>query len=109
MPEPYIGIADETNLTGIGDNQRSPFSHRVLHFESDDRMGGGSVGTNGENAGSLTDFYNRVGHCSATEGGGQTGHRGAMSETGTVIDIIRPQHRPREFLDNIVVLVSTAC
>ena len=51
------------------------------------------------------DIVHRVGHGARTEGGGQTGHGAGVSETGAVVDVVRPDHLPREFVHQIVFFV----
>ena len=54
----------------------------------------------------LANILNIVGLSAAAECGGQTGHRRGMSNPGTVIDVVGPQHRPSKFLSNIVVFIA---
>ena len=56
------------------------------------------VRANDKNAVSVSKFRDGVGHGTAAERCGQTGHGGGMSETGTVVYIIGTYHRPRQFL-----------
>jgi len=65
------------------------------------------ITANNQNAGSLTDLANRIGHSTAAEGGGQTGHRRGVSETGTMVDIIGTHYHTSELLGQIILLVGT--
>jgi hypothetical protein len=50
----------------------------------------------------VLEFTNAVGHCARTEAGRQTGDRGGVSCSGTVIDIVGLDHRPGEFGDSVL-------
>ena len=54
----------------------------------------------------IFNFVNGVRHRSAAEGGRQPGDRRGVSETGAVINIVRADHRAREFLQEIVFLIG---
>ena len=54
----------------------------------------------------LFDVPDGVGHGTASERCGQTGHSGRVSETRAVIDIVGSDHRPCEFLGKVVFLVG---
>jgi len=54
----------------------------------------------------LFNIRNGIGHCATAECGGQTGHRGAVSEPGAVIHIIGFKHRAGQFLGQIVFLIG---
>ena len=69
-------------------------------------MGFSGVGANSQDAGGIANLADRVSHRSAAERGDQTGHRGGMSETGTVVNVVLTEYYPSEFLDGIVVLVG---
>ena len=47
-----------------------------------------------------------VGHRPASKRDGQTGHRGSVSESGAVIDIVGSDRCPHEFLHQIVFFVG---
>ena len=66
----------------------------------------GGVGAGDENHVGVGDVADGVGHCSTSKRGGQTGHRGAVSETGAVINAVGFQDRPGEFLSDVVLLVG---
>ena len=52
------------------------------------------------------DIGNGVCHGAGSECCGQTGHGGAVSETGAMIDVVGFEHRPHELLDHIIVFVG---
>ena len=64
------------------------------------------VGPGDQNGIGFFDAADGIGHCSASERGGQTGHRRAVSETGAVIDIIGLQYSPAEFIGQVVFLIA---
>ena len=51
------------------------------------------------------DIVHAIGHRARTEGGGQTGHRAGVSETGAVVYVVCPQDLPRQFVHQIVFFV----
>ena len=65
-----------------------------------------SIGAGHEQEIGIDDVGDRVGHCPGTERRGQTGHAAAVSETGAVVDVVRPDHRAGELLDEVVLLVG---
>ena len=54
----------------------------------------------------LPNLIDGIGHGTATETGGQTGHRRGMSEAGTVVQIVSLHHRAGEFLSQVILLVG---
>ncbi len=109
LAQPDVGILDEVNLPGIDDDQlRAPLADRALDLHSHDRMVLRGVASRNENQIGKLDLGNRVGHCATAECGGQTGHRDGVSESGAVIHIVRADHRPHEFLEEVVFLVGAA-
>ncbi len=66
----------------------------------------GGVGADDEEGFCLCgNIVHAVGHRARTEGGGQTGHRAGVSETGAVVYVVRPQDLPRQFVHQIVFFV----
>jgi hypothetical protein len=57
----------------------------------------GCIGTGDQNNIRFLDILDGVGHRSASERCGQTGHCGAMSEPGAMIDVVCLQHPPANF------------
>jgi hypothetical protein len=66
----------------------------------------GGVGAGDEDDVGLSDVGDGVGHRATSECCGQTGHGGAVSETGAMVDVVRLQHRPGEFVGDIVFFVG---
>ena len=66
-----------------------------------------SIASDDQDTGSFFDLTDGVGHSTAAETGGQTGHRGGMSETGTVVYIVGLHYCAGKFLSEIIFLVST--
>ena len=64
------------------------------------------VGADSQDAVGITNLTDGVGHSSAAECCGQTGHSGGVSEAGTVVNVVGAQHGSAKFLDNIVIFVS---
>ncbi len=60
-----------------------------------------------KNAVSFSEFRDGVGHGTAAERCGQTGHGGGMSEASAVVDIIGTQNRPGKLLYQVVFFVGT--
>lgn len=69
-------------------------------------MGMGGIRTDHHDAGGITQILDIVGHCTGTEGGGQTGHRWGMSNSCAVVHIIRPQHCPGKLLCHIIIFIT---
>ena len=51
-------------------------------------------------------IVHRVGHGTRAKGGRQTGDRAGVSETGAVVDVIRPDDLPRQFIHEVVFLIG---
>ena len=66
------------------------------------------IGSGNQNHLGLFNITDGVGHRSTAEGCGQTGHSGGMSEAGTVVDIVGFQHRPGEFVGDIILFIADA-
>ena len=66
----------------------------------DHRMVLGGVGAGDQDHIGVFDIGDGVRHCATSESCGQTGHGGAMSETGAMVDVVGFKHRPGEFLSN---------
>ena len=47
----------------------------------------------------------RVCHRTTSEGGDQTGHRGAVSKPGAVIDVVRSEHDAGKFLQQVILFI----
>jgi len=66
----------------------------------------GRVGSGDQNGIGFFNTTNRIGHGTASECCGQTGHSGRMSETCAVIDIVGFKHRPGKFLGDVIFLIG---
>ena len=106
MSQPKVGVANQHDITRVGDDKLSPPTYCPDYLQCRYRVGFRGVGANSQNAGGLTDIVDGVGHRPTTEGCGQTGHSGGMSEPGTVVNIVGAQYRPAQFLGNVVILVG---
>ena len=54
------------------------------------------------------EFGNRIRHGTTAEGSGQTGHRGSVSETCAVVDVICTDHGAGELLQKISLFVGAS-
>ena len=100
-------ILDERDLAGLDDDELgAALADGPLHVHAHDGVILRRVGARGEDHVGKLDLVHGVRHGTAAEGGGQPGHRGAVSETRAVIDIVGPDRRPHEFLEDVVVLVG---
>ena len=106
MAQPDVGDAAEVDLSRIGYDELAALGYRFLHLQGDDWVILRGVGADGQNATGILNLLNRVGHGAAAEGCGQTGHCGSMSETGAVVDTVRPHYHTGELLEYVVILVS---
>jgi hypothetical protein len=70
-------------------------------------MASTGVAADYQDAGSVFDFVDRISHSTAAETGGQTGHRGGMSETGTVVHIVGLHYHAGELLRQIIFFIGT--
>ena len=87
-----MSIANQVNLTGIRYDELCSITCCLFYIHGDYRVSYRGVGTDSQDTTGFTDVANRVSHRPAAECGDQTGHRRGMSETGTVVYIIRTQY-----------------
>ena len=104
--QPDVSITDKFNLTGVSYNEPSALTCRLSHFHANDGVSLSGVGADSQDTTGITNITDGVGHRPAAECCDQTGHRGGMSETGTVVNIIGAQYRPGKFLNDIVLLIG---
>src|SRR4030066_625030 len=102
-----MSIVTEIDFPGIGYNEFGSVAYCFLYIVSNDRMCISGVTTDDQDAIGSFDFAHGIGHSTAAETGGQTGHRGRMSETGTVVYVICLHDHTSEFLCHIILFVST--
>jgi hypothetical protein len=68
----------------------------------------GCVGTNDQETPGVLQLSKGIGHGSASKGGSQPGHRGGVSETGTMVYMVVTENDPGEFLKNVSLFIDTA-
>ena len=104
-----VGILDEVDLPGIDHDQfGAVLADGPFDAGRDDGMVFRRVGSRRQDDIGEFDLLDGVRHCTASECGGQTGHRHGVSETGAVIDIVGADHRAHEFLEEVVFLIGAA-
>ena len=106
MLQPDVSIAHQADFKRIGDNEFGTLAGSPPDIHTYYWVSSGGVGADSQDAFGIIDILDRVGHGAAAEGGGQTGHSGGMSEAGTMVHIVGAQHRPGEFLHDVIVLVG---
>ena len=97
--------ARQVDRTRVRDDEFGAFANGAANACADDGVLFRRVRSDHQDRFGLLQIRDAVRHRARAEGGGQTGHRGGVSEPGTVIDVVRPHHRAREFLNEIVLLV----
>ena len=102
-----MGEFNHPYLPGVGNYQlRLAVSYRFHDLNANDGVALRGIGTDDEYAICMPDFIDGVGHGSAAERCDQTGHRGRMSETGAVVDVVRTDYRAGKFLQQVIFFVS---
>jgi hypothetical protein len=71
-----IALQDDGNPPRVCHHQFSASGFCTVNACSNQRMGHGGVGADDEDAVGPLDLFHGVGHCPASKGGGQPGHRG---------------------------------
>ena len=66
------------------------------------------IGAGDEDDIGLLDIGDGVCHGATSECCGQTGHGGAMSEPGAMIDVVRLEHRPGKLVGDVVFFIGDA-
>ena len=102
------GEIGQVDAARVGNDQHcAALAHRLADAHAEDGVLLGGVGADHEEGFRLVgDIVHGVGHGARAEGGGQTGHRAGVSETGAVVDVVRPYHLPGEFVHQIVFFVQ---
>ena len=102
-----IGIVGNCRSPGIDHNDGRSIVRRFVDFPHNNGVTFRCVGADDKNTVRSRKIFNRVRHGSASEGLNQT-HRGrSVSETGTMIDVIRLEARPDQLLKKIIFLIGT--
>ena len=71
----HICEGAQLDMARICHNKLGPFFFGPEYTPGNQRMAGGCIRSDNENAAGIFDFSNGVGHSATSEGGGQTGHR----------------------------------
>ena len=106
LPQMEIGEPGQGDLAGVDQEQlRSPFPG-IDDALTDEPMLGGGVGSGDQEQIRVFELINGIRHRVRTECGGQTDHRGAVPETGAMIDIVGSEGGPGHFHEEVVLLVD---
>ena len=106
MIDCHVCIAGKLNISRVCHNQFAPLFLGPHDTPCNQGMTGRGIGADDKNAAGILDFSNGVGHGTTPERGGQPGHRGRVSETGTVIHVIGADHCTGKFLRQIVFFIG---
>jgi hypothetical protein len=94
-------------LSWIQDDHLCAALFCLQNSRSDQRVPFRCIGSDDEETvGIILELWDRVRHCSAPECCSQTGYGGSVSETGAVIDIIRPDHCAGKLLQKVIFLIG---
>ena len=104
-----ICVPGELNVSWVRHDELGPFFLGSENTPGNQGMTCRCIGPDDENTPGIFDLADRIRHCSASKGGGQTGHRGCVSEASAVIDVVGADDRSREFLCQIIFLVRHFC
>lgn len=101
-----MGVLGKPGASRVDDDQLSPPVNGVEHPPGHLRMSLGGVGARDQDHLSLFDFIDGISHRAAAKGGGKTCHRGCVSESGAVVDVISLEDGAGEFLQEVVFFVG---
>ena len=68
-----------------------------------------SIRTNNQHCIDFSNTFNIIAHCSRAQDCDQTGHRGAVSVTGTMINIVGAYPLAEKFLKYIILFSGASC
>ncbi len=106
--QPEFGVVDQLDVPRIDHYQPGSAPGGALHLAADDGMRLRGVGADDEQGVVGFHLADGVRHGGASERCGQTGHRGSVSGSGTVVEIVGAHHHPDELLHQPVVFVGAA-
>jgi len=101
-----IGKTGQLDISGIGHNQLGPFFLGPEDTPGNQRMTRGCVRTCDKDTGRILNFGDGIGHGATSKCCGQTDHSGRMSEPGTVIHIVGPDHCSGKFLNQVIFFIG---
>ena len=81
----------------------------LLHTQTDYRVCFSGIRTDNQHCVYTCNTFNVVTHCTGTQHCDQTGHCGAVSVTGTVVNIIGADLKTEKFLKNIILFSGASC
>ena len=100
--------ARERDLSRVGNNHFCALLERLFYTCGGHRVALSHIGADAEKHVRFVHVREGVGHSSAADGGRQTGDRGGVSSTATIINLIRSESRTNKFLHRISRLVRRA-
>jgi len=107
LPDVDVGVLRHFDLPGIAHDEGAlPLPLLFLDEGADDGMVFSGVRADDENGVGRFDGLVIVGHGAASEGLAETRNCGAVSQMGTVVDVIGAHHLPRKALHEIVLFVG---
>ena len=106
LAQPDGGQRGQFDPAGVGNDQPGPFFQCPFNGRPDDRVVFRGVRSGDQDNLGLLDLRDGIGHGATAERRGQTGHGGAVSEPGAVIDVVGFKCGPGEFLHQIVLFVG---
>ena len=101
-----VRLRGQPDVARIDDDELRAGLHRLANLHAEDRMCFLGVGPHQQDDIAFgRDVGDRVRHCARTKCCCQTGNRGSVSNTGTVIDIVSAEGRARHLLEEVDILV----
>ena len=106
-PELEVSLRElrQPDLARVGDDERRALPHRLLDPQGEYRVRLGRVRADDEQEAVVLDLRDRVGAGSSAERPDQAVEGGSVSGRLAGVDRVRPDHRARELLDEVVLLV----
>jgi len=95
-------------VPGIDDDELGAIVYGILDKGCHHRVSLGHIAPDRDNHLGLGEILERIGHGSRTKALCQTGHRRRVADPGTVVDVVRAQYCPEEFLHLAGILVDAA-
>ena len=110
LGQPQPGLISKLDTTGISNNYLCiVFFGCLQHTQTDYRMCFSGVRTDNQHCVNICNTGNVVTHSTGTQHCDQTGHRRAVSVTGTMVYIISADLQAEKFLKDIVLFSGAAC
>jgi len=109
MGHGHIRESGELNMPGIGHDQRGPPFFCPEDVPGNQGMARRGVAADHKDADGVFDFFDGIGHGSASECCGKTCHSGGVSESGAVVHVIGAYGRTGKFLGQVIFLVGHFC